>query len=414
VFEPVSILYGWGTRGFRQTSSQVGGIDPSVQILGFYSTDGSVLWAGWQVLKDVVLENLPARWDSGSLMGLRSLEIKGNLAYSPTETEVLHLLEANPGLEKIEIEDVTVSEGFKNSPGPTRFSGKRSRVTMSNMQDMRLLSLPFELVRVVLDTVEIPSIRHLDVKCQFQGHPASQLLSPNIKHLVSPIIQGSTGAQLAKLTIGEGSVGLAIYLPSQCTPTIRLQFNDTVPVSGFSWLAEHLFAENGLPAVGSPEVFHVSLKFGDNFDMEGGAFIPILDGLGTVKVKQLTIGDGCGDPKHLIRYLGEMERGYRWPLPHLMSLTIGGSADTAIHLLLALQGRKPGADLTEMATLEKLDIEGLGVIDARVEGALAELIGPKGTFIHATRLSLSSRSGSNESIRSFESWRYRSRAFDSD
>ncbi|KAG8913306.1 hypothetical protein FRC01_004605, partial [Tulasnella sp. 417] len=390
VFEPVSILYGWGPRGFRQTSSQAGR------------------------LKDVVLENLPARWDSGALMGLRSLEIKGNLAYSPTETEVLHLLEANPGLEKIEIEDVTVPEGFHNSLGSTHFSGKRSRVIMSNMQDMRLLSLPFELVRVVLETVEIPFIRHLDVECRFQGHPASQLLGPNIKHIVSPIIQGSTGAQLVQLTIGEESVGLAIYLPSQHAPTIRLQANDTVPVSGFRWLAEHLFAEDGLPAVGAPDVFHVSLKFGNNFDMEGGAFIPILDELGTVKVKYLTIGDGCSHPEHLIRYLGEMKRGYRWPLPDLMSLTMGGSADTATHLLRALQGRKRGADLTGMATLEKLDIEGLGVIDARVEGALAELIGPEGTFIHATRLSLSSRSSSNESIRSFESWRYRSRAFDSD
>ncbi|KIO30598.1 hypothetical protein M407DRAFT_5528 [Tulasnella calospora MUT 4182] len=160
-------------------------------------------------LKDVALENIPVRWDSGALVGLRSLKIKGNLGYSPTESEVVRLLEANPGLEKMEIEDVTVTEDFGDSVGLSRIFKKRRRVIMSNMQELRLFSLPFELVRVILGTVEIPSIRHLDLKCLFDGHPASQLLGPHIKHLVPPIIQGSTGAELAELTFREESVGLA-------------------------------------------------------------------------------------------------------------------------------------------------------------------------------------------------------------
>ncbi|KAG8913301.1 signal transducing kinase of the PAK [Tulasnella sp. 417] len=336
-------------------------------------------------LRDVALVNIPVRWDSRALEGLRSLKIKATPAYSPTETEVISLLEVNPGLETLNIEDVRVTEDFADGVWPPRSGSKQSRVIMGNMREMRLFSLSFELVRIILGYVEIPSIEHLHVKCLFRGHPASQLLGPNIQHLVPPIIRRSTGAQLAELTIGEENLGLAIYLPYQVNPAIRIQLDNTAPVSGCGWLVENLFTPEGLPGVGEPETFQVDLKFGGSFDMQGGAFGPILGQLDAVEVKSLVIDRGCKHGEELIDYLGEMKEDSQWPLPHLTSLTVEGEASTATHLLAALQARKHGADLTRMASLEELNIEGLGGIDLNVEDDLEELMGHSRKFIRAAR-----------------------------
>ncbi|KAG8898754.1 hypothetical protein FRC01_010775, partial [Tulasnella sp. 417] len=349
-------------------------------------------------LRDVVIQNIPIRWDSGALEGLRSLQIKAIPEYSPTETELLRLLEANPGLEKLDIEDVRVMEDFGDGVWPAHSGRKRSRVIMGNLREMRLFNLPFELVRVILGNVEIPSIEHLDVNCLFRGHPASQLLGPNIQHLVPPIIQRSTGAEVAHLTIGEESVGFAVYLPHQTDPAIRIQLNNTAPVSGCGGFAESLFTAKGFPGVGAPDILPFKLKFGDNFDMQGGTFVPILDRLGAVEGRSLTIDSRCKHGEELIEYLGEMKEDGQWPLPHLTSLTVAGEAHTATHLLAALQARKQGVGLAEIAALEELNIVGLGVIDSNVEEDLDELMGPSGTFIRATRSWYSWRSSPAPSV----------------
>ncbi|KAG8903818.1 hypothetical protein FRC01_008978, partial [Tulasnella sp. 417] len=113
-------------------------------------------------LRDVVLWNIPFRWDSAVLAGLSSLKIKTRFDYPPSEVQVRRLLEGNPGLETMDIEDGTVTVQGRSADDAVGSSdgGKPSRVAMSKMQKLRLCSLPFELFRAVLDNVEIPFIQH--------------------------------------------------------------------------------------------------------------------------------------------------------------------------------------------------------------------------------------------------------------
>ncbi|KAG8957802.1 hypothetical protein FRC00_003494 [Tulasnella sp. 408] len=347
-------------------------------------------------LKDVSLENIPVRWDSEVLVGLRSLKIEGRLKYSPTMVQVRRLVEANPELEKMVIEDVTVSEGFKQEMVEFTQSGKWSPVIMKKMRELKLFSLPFDLVEAVLGNIEVPSIEHFNLKGLFQGLPADRLWSDNLKHMAPPILnRRSKGAELAEITLGKGSVRLSIHLPGHGNPPIQIQFSNVGGgVSGIEWLAEKFLREDGFPAVAAQEIFQVSLTFGDSFDMGGRAFVPFLDQLRAVKVKSLTIGRGCKHGEELIKYLGEVQEGFQWPLPHLMSLTVSGRAEMATHLSTALQHRKPDVPTEDPATaqrpvpLEVLNIEGLGGVERKVEKALAKHISSSGTFIRASRRSL--------------------------
>ncbi|KAG8891388.1 hypothetical protein FRC01_014732, partial [Tulasnella sp. 417] len=316
-------------------------------------------------LRDVALENIPFRWDSAVLAGLRSLKIRGRFDHSPTEGQVRRLLEENPGLETMDIEDVTVTDPDRFADDMVESSGGRkpSRIAMSKMRKLRLRGLPFELVQAILDNLEIPSIKHFDLRCLFRGQPASALLGPNIKHLVPPLLRGSRGAHLAEITFGRTSVGLGIYLGRQ-DPTIRIELQNITPMSGFGWLAESFFLEEGLPSVCEAEMFQVSLNFGGNFDMAEGTFIPILDRLGAVRVKALTLQGSCLHGEKLIECLGEANEDSQWPLPHLMSLTVGGREELADQLLMALLCRKDAPPKETLkhprpVLLEVLDLEDL-------------------------------------------------------
>ncbi|KIO30600.1 hypothetical protein M407DRAFT_20321 [Tulasnella calospora MUT 4182] len=201
--------------------------------------------------------------------------------------------------------------------------------------------------------------------------------------------------------VGGESVGVAIYLsrpklerPTIRTirPTIRIQLNNgTIPVGGFGWLVDNFLIADGLPAVGAQEIFRVSLTFGDHFDMEGGAFIPILDWLSAVKVGALTIKYGCNRGEELFKYMGEMKEDSRWRLPHLTSLTVWGSAGEATPFLIALQRRKHDTPLTETAavTLEVLTID--SAFQMELEDTLAELICPNGSLRLSTASTTSQR-----------------------
>ncbi|KAG9041344.1 hypothetical protein FS837_012401 [Tulasnella sp. UAMH 9824] len=261
-------------------------------------------------LKDVVLEHLPVLWDSEVLVGLRSLKMKAKFVYPPMEMQVLRLLESNPELEKLDIQDMTTTETETSADeglGFTQVVRKQGRLIMGKMQELTILNLPFQPVRAALSNVEIPSIKRLDLECQCHGQPASKLLGPKIQHLVPPILQRLAGTELAEVTLGQDSLGLAIYLSRYERPPIRIRLKNTAPISGFCWLAEHIFTADGLPAVGAPEIFQVSLKFGGSFDMERSTFIPLLDWLDVVKVKDLTIERGCSRVEELIKYLGEIQ-----------------------------------------------------------------------------------------------------------
>ncbi|KAG8902010.1 hypothetical protein FRC01_009693, partial [Tulasnella sp. 417] len=117
-------------------------------------------------LRDVELENILFRWDSAALSGLRSLKIKGEVDSWPTEAQVRRLLEANPGLETMEMEGLMIVDGSIDSlvESSDGNGGKPTRVAMSRMQKLRLFGLPFELAQAVLGNVEIPSIKHFDLK----------------------------------------------------------------------------------------------------------------------------------------------------------------------------------------------------------------------------------------------------------
>ncbi|KAG9021973.1 hypothetical protein FS837_006830, partial [Tulasnella sp. UAMH 9824] len=342
-------------------------------------------------LSDVALKNILVRWDSEALVGLRSLDIKGRSENLPTEKQVRRLLEANPGLERLDIEDLRVMERFGNDAVEPTGGGKPSRVIMSKIQEMRLFNLPFELVRAVLCNVEFPSIRYLKLKCLFRRQPASRLLGPNMEHLVPPLLQRSKGANLAEIAFGGSSIGMAVYLPGQESPTIQIELQETVPISGFEWLAENFFHAGGLPSVGEADIFRVSIKFGDDFDMAGGTFIPFLDRLNAVKVKDLTIESGCQHGGELIKYFGKVNGDSQWPLPYLTSMTINGPAALANDLSIALQRRKHYAlaegtpTALRPATLEILNIGGLRGVESKVEKALAKCVGAKGKFVPGTR-----------------------------
>ncbi|KAG8914226.1 hypothetical protein FRC00_000412 [Tulasnella sp. 408] len=342
-------------------------------------------------LSDVVLGHIPIGWDSDVLVGLRSLTIKEELGHLPTEGQVQRLLETNPWLEKLDIENVTDTEHFRGGAVQSTGEGKPSRLVMSKMQELRLWNLPFKLAQTVLDNVEIPAIRYFNLKCQFRGLSASRLLGPNIEHLLPPLLQRSQGAQRAELTLGEFNVSLAIYTPSCRGPTIEIELEETVPFSGSDWLAESFFLEKGLPSLCAADIFQVSLKFKDGFYMAGGAFIPILDRLNAVKVKDLVIESECERGEELIKYLGEAKEDSQWPLPYLTSMKIGGPAALADHLLIALQRRKQHMPVGEMpgaprpVMLEVLDIGDLREVDGNVENALANCVASSGTFIPGWR-----------------------------
>ncbi|KAG8909805.1 hypothetical protein FRC01_006717 [Tulasnella sp. 417] len=340
-------------------------------------------------LRDVALWNISIRWDSVILAGLRSLKIKGEFVCSPTEGQVWRLLQANPGLETMEIEDVMVTERFADDAVESSREGKSSRMVMSKLQQLRLLSLPFELVQAVLNNAETPYIKHFDVNCFFQEQLASESLGPTMKHLASPLLRLSQGAHLAEIAFGEITVGLKIYVGRQ-DPTIRIELQNTTPVREFGRLAEIFFHTEGLPLVCAAEVFQVSLKFWSNFDLAGGAFIPILDRLGAVKVKALTIESTCRNGGELIDYLGELNEDSQWPLPHLTSWTIGGRTELADHLLRVLQRRKeapPEGAVNPLrpVLLEVLDLRALEVsARADMDEVLAKCISSTGTFTQAT------------------------------
>ncbi|KAG9046930.1 hypothetical protein FS837_003366 [Tulasnella sp. UAMH 9824] len=344
-------------------------------------------------LRDVTLESIPVRWDSDVLVGLRSLTIEETFEYLPTTEQVRRLLEANPGLEKLEIDSWgrTVTERFGNDAVQSAGQGEPIRVVMGNMQELTLFNLPFELVQAVLGHVEIPAIKYLKLEYWFRGQPAPKLLGSGIKHLVSHLLQRYKAPRRAELTFGESSMDLVIYITGYESPTIGIKLNQTVLISGLDWLPENLFHAEGLSSVCAGEAFQVSLKFNDMFDMGGGTFIPILDRLNAVKVKNLTVEESCHHGEELIMYLGEVKEDSHWPLPYVTSMTVGGFAELADHLLIALQRRMPSAPTGEPpvtpqpAMLEVLNIENLFEVDEDVEKSLAECVTGRGTFIPARR-----------------------------
>ncbi|KIO30602.1 hypothetical protein M407DRAFT_242132 [Tulasnella calospora MUT 4182] len=125
--------------------------------------------------------------------------------------------------------------------------------------------------------------------------------------------------------------------------------------------------------------------------MARGTFIPIFDQLNAVKVKDLTIESGCKHGEELIDYLGKVKEDSQWPLPHLVSLTIGGPSAMVTPLSIALQHRKHDAHTNETptasrpVTLELLNIEGLRGVEREMEKTLAKYISSSGTFIPASR-----------------------------
>ncbi|KAG8900750.1 hypothetical protein FRC00_011431, partial [Tulasnella sp. 408] len=402
------------SRVTEELLSVLGSPAPMLQELKLKSAHGFVpepldLFCGQAGrLRDVALEYIPVRWDSGVLVGLRSLKIKGNLHCSLTAGQVRRLLKANPGLEEMDIEDVRIAERFRDDAVKWTGGGKPSRVVMSKMQELRLIDSPFELVRAVLGDIEIPTIRHLELSCLLQGQPASRILGPKINHLVSPLLQGSKGAHQAEITLGISSLGLAIYLPDHESPAIRIELKHTVPASGFEWLAENFFRAGGLPSVCAAGEFQVSLKFGQSFDMTGGTFIPILDGLSAIKVKDLTIEDGCRNVAALLKYLGKLKADSQWPLPDLTSLTMGGPPEMAAPLLHCLQSRKHDAPSNKTptaprpATLWYLGIDGLRGVGREMEKALYKCISSDGTLIRGRSRMLASRRDSDDDSEEFD------------
>ncbi|KAG9042063.1 hypothetical protein FS837_011377 [Tulasnella sp. UAMH 9824] len=338
-------------------------------------------------LRDVVLQNIAVEWDSGVFIGLRSLDMVEDLEYLPTEEQMRRLLEANPGLEELIIRGLTITEHFVNDEVLSTAEGKPSRVVMSKMQTLRLLDLPFKLVQAVLGNVEIPSISNFQLRCLFRGVPASSMLDYGIKHLFPTLLRLSKGTQQAQLTFGQSSVGLAIYAPHHESPTVQIELVETMPISGFDWLAANFFHAEDLPSVCAAEIFQVSLKFTDKFDMAGGTFISVLHRLNAIKVKALTIDGRCKHGEQLIKYLGEAKGESQLPLPYLTSMTIGGPGKLADHLSIALQRRMQYAAARERSTiplpvmLEVLDIRDLREVDEDVEKALAKCIPSSGTFI---------------------------------
>ncbi|KAG9026238.1 hypothetical protein FS837_004674 [Tulasnella sp. UAMH 9824] len=326
-------------------------------------------------LRDVALKNIPVRWDSAVLVGLRSLGIKENLENLLTEGQVRRLLEANPGLEKLDIENETYMETFGEP--------KSNRLVKDS-----------QLVRAFLCNVEFPSIRSLQLECLCRGQPASKLLGSSIKYLVSLLLQQSKGTPKAELTFGRSSIELTIYntQSNDERPTIGIRLKETVPISGFEWLAENLFHVGGFQSVGEADVFTVALIFGGGFNMAGGTFIPILNRLNAVKVKDLSIRSGCEHGEELIKYLGNLKEDSQWSLPYLSSMTMSGPTELADHLSITLKRRKqklqntPAGErqATQRAVmLEVLDIGGLLGVDREVEKALAKCVAASGKFIPA-------------------------------
>ncbi|KAG9042066.1 hypothetical protein FS837_011380 [Tulasnella sp. UAMH 9824] len=342
-------------------------------------------------LRDVALRNIAVKWDSGVFIGLRTLRIVENDEYLPTEEQIRQLLEANPRLEKLEIGGVPFTERFGNDAVQSTGQRKSIPVVMSKMQELRLLFLPFKLVKAVLGTVEIPSISYLEFMCMFQDVPTSTKLDPTVKHLVSTLLRLSKGTQQVELTLRSSSVGLAIYTPRHDGPTVRIELIENLLSNALDWLIENLFHAEGLPSICAPDILQVSLKFGEDFNMGGGRFIPILDRLNAVKVKALTMERWCNYGEELIKYLGEVKGDSQWPLPYLTSMTIVGPALLADHLLIALQRRMQKARAGETPAapqpvmLDVLDIEGLDGVDEDVEKALAKCVASRGTFISKRR-----------------------------
>ncbi|KAG8917518.1 hypothetical protein FRC00_013516 [Tulasnella sp. 408] len=124
--------------------------------------------------------------------------------------------------------------------------------------------------------------------------------------------------------------------------------------------------------------------------MAGGTFLPIFERLKAVKVKDLTVESSCDHGEELIKYLG-LAKDSHWPLPYLMSMTIGGPAELADHLLITLQRRMQYAPTGEPpvtpqpAMLEVLDIGDMRRVDEDVEKRLAECVTASGRFIPGRR-----------------------------
>ncbi|KAG8909806.1 hypothetical protein FRC01_006718 [Tulasnella sp. 417] len=351
-------------------------------------------------LRDVVLENIPFRWDSAVLAGLRSLKISSRFDYPPSPVQVRRLLEENPGLETMDIEDVAIRgpERLTGDAVESSGRGKPSRVGMSKMQKLRLYSLRFELLQAILDNVEIPSIQHFDLWRSFRGQPASRLLGLNMKPLVAPLLRRSQGTRRAEITFEKTSIGFELFFGRE-DPTIRIELPHIAPMNGFDWLVENFSLAEDLPSVCAVDAFQVSLTFWSHFDMAGGAFIPILDRLGAVKVKALTIESTCRNGEQMVDYLGELNKDSQWPLPHLTSLTIGGRAELADHLLSVLQRRTEAApegavNPLRPVLLEVLDLGALEVsARADMDEALAKCVSSSGTFTRASWLPFMYRPG---------------------
>ncbi|KAG9042067.1 hypothetical protein FS837_011381 [Tulasnella sp. UAMH 9824] len=338
-------------------------------------------------LRDVALRNIAVKWDSGVFTGLRTLIIVDRGEYLPTEEQVRRLLEANPGLEELSIEGLTMTERFENDAVQSTGEGKPSRVVMSKMLELSLSILPYKLAQAVLSNVEIPSMTYFEFMSRLEELPASTMLDPTVNHLVSTVLRLSKAVQQAELTFGQTRVVLAIYTPRHEGPTVRLELIKPTPVSAFEWLTENLFHSEGLPSVCAADTLQVSLKFGEDFNMGDGAFILILDRLNAVKVNALTMERSCHYGEELIKYLGEAQGDSQWPLPYLTSMTLGGPATLADHLSIALQRRMQYSPAGETpaaprpAMLEVLDISGLHGVDEDVEKALAKCVASSGTFI---------------------------------
>ncbi|KAG8988154.1 hypothetical protein FRB90_002942, partial [Tulasnella sp. 427] len=377
-------------------------------------------------LRDVGLENAPVKWDCETLRGLESLRIKAHPRHHPTRSDVIKLLQRNPGLEKLILEDVGIGKDFWDAPISASKVGRSAeegnRVMMNNLRKLRFWDLPFEIAKVALGTIDTPRLETFHLKCHFHSLPVSDFLGPELASLVVDMLQRSAGDRNeVRLKLDRTSVGLDISPGDNQAPSILIRFTDTVRLSAFEWILKTLLPPALQASVNQPPsrefTSQVSLTFTDGFNMAGNAFLPFLDRLTGIKVKRLTIASGCLYAEQLIRHLGD--RGNSdglWLLPDLTEWVVGGFGSLAQPLLAALQARYPQkltdhptslldtetftssqevpmtlSQETSLATerpsmkLEVLNIEGLQGIDKRMEEMLEGAVSKGGICLKATR-----------------------------
>ncbi|KAG9013425.1 hypothetical protein FRB90_006071 [Tulasnella sp. 427] len=147
-------------------------------------------------LKKLSLSHIAIDIAALHLRGLKSL----NLHAIPeiTSLRLFEIMVESPHIEAMELNHISSLTGSIQSDSDRH---RYSNISLSHLTHLAVVDLPISFLNLLLSTIQLPTLRTMELDCEIQSQPTSQLLSVGLRHQVSTLAAIVSGAQNYKVTL---------------------------------------------------------------------------------------------------------------------------------------------------------------------------------------------------------------------